>query len=411
MNMGKYQVLIADDEELTRIGMRYFISMMDDFEVVDEAFNGKDALDKVFKYSPDIILLDIKMPLCSGIDVLKTLHKSGIHSKIVLLSGHKDFLYAQEALKYGACDYLLKPTSFENLKETFSRVGQSLKEEKLLQAHLKQFKEYNSQALSLILPQFYLQIIKSKLNTEDIVQRLNILNIPYDKCTVILVSRTKIFYTKYGIKDNISELQNTKIINHLNEFIESHGMKYSNAFPIENGTFAIMVFQQECTGRDIKSFALSVHKYLSKVLNITFTISIGNQFPLIQASESYEDARRKLNQRFFLGDNRIIWEQEKDPAEDKINYPDFEKKILNVIKNQDNVTLKKLMEDFFRSQTRLRIPKEEWLRFCYEITMFISNLLRDYSLRNEPDSILEKIGIISELTSLEDVKDWLTAIL
>jgi len=410
MSIEKYRVLIADDEQLTRIGIRYFISMMNDFEVIAEAINGREALEKIHKLNPDIIILDIKMPLCSGIEVLEELHKAHHPSKVILLSGYNDFLYAQQALKYGASDYLLKPTSFENLVETFARVRQAIRDEKTVQDHLKAREKYSSKALSFFLPQFYLKLIRKEFNAGEYTEKKHLFEIPYDEAAVVLVGPDRMFNMKSGSQDTMYDLMVTKINHQINDFIAGKGMKYSNSFLIEKDTFAVIVFREECGEGDVKGFTLLLRGHLSEALNMTVTISIGVRLPLNQASESYDDARRKLKQRFYIGDNRIISDMEKQPAEDKINCPEFEKNILNAIKCQDVASVKKLVDDFFRSQSRLRIPREEWLRFCYEMTLSISNLLENYSMSSEPSSLIDEIGIIAGLSSAHDVKDWLTAI-
>ena len=75
-----------------------------------EAENGQEAIDIVLTYQPDILLLDVQMPLKNGIDVMAAAKKAGLEPVIIVLSGYDEFKYAQQALKYGAREYLLKPT-------------------------------------------------------------------------------------------------------------------------------------------------------------------------------------------------------------------------------------------------------------------------------------------------------------
>lgn len=104
------KLLIAEDEEVIRNGISKYIKLHTDrFEKIYEAEDGQQAIDLLLKYQPDIMLLDIQMPLKTGIDVMNEAKKAGVHPITIVLSGYDEFKYAQQALKYGAKEYLLKP--------------------------------------------------------------------------------------------------------------------------------------------------------------------------------------------------------------------------------------------------------------------------------------------------------------
>lgn len=104
------KILIAEDEETIRKGVAKYIRLHTDrFDRIYEVENGEEAVDAIIKYRPDIVLLDVQMPLKSGIEVMQEINKMGLHLIIVILSGHDDFKYAQQAIRYGAKEYLLKP--------------------------------------------------------------------------------------------------------------------------------------------------------------------------------------------------------------------------------------------------------------------------------------------------------------
>lgn len=104
------KILIAEDEETIRRGVAKYIRLHTDrFDRIYEAENGEEAIDIMVKYQPDIVLLDVQMPIKSGIEVMQEINKTELHPIIVILSGHDEFKYAQQALRYGAREYLLKP--------------------------------------------------------------------------------------------------------------------------------------------------------------------------------------------------------------------------------------------------------------------------------------------------------------
>lgn len=105
------KLLIADDEDMIRNGLaKYIMLHTDRFDKIYLAENGQNAIDTIFRYKPDIMLLDVQMPLKNGIEVMQEAERAGILPCTIILSGYDEFKYAQQALHYGAKDYLLKPS-------------------------------------------------------------------------------------------------------------------------------------------------------------------------------------------------------------------------------------------------------------------------------------------------------------
>lgn len=104
------KLLIADDEESIRNGIRNYVRLHTDrIEQIYLAQNGQQALDAIIQYRPQIMLLDIQMPVMNGIEVMKEAAKADILPRTIILSGYDDFKYAQQAIRYGVEEYVLKP--------------------------------------------------------------------------------------------------------------------------------------------------------------------------------------------------------------------------------------------------------------------------------------------------------------
>lgn len=104
------RLLIAEDEDPIRKGVAKYIQLHTDrFTRIYEAENGQEAIELLLKYHPDMLLLDMQMPLKNGMDVMEEAKKAGLHPITVVLSGYDEFKYAQQAVKFGAKEYLLKP--------------------------------------------------------------------------------------------------------------------------------------------------------------------------------------------------------------------------------------------------------------------------------------------------------------
>lgn len=122
--MEKIRCLFADDEPLMRERMRELLALhCEHFEVVAEAVNGRDALDKFFDTEPDVCFLDIRMPVMTGLEVASEI---GDRAKIVLCTAYDQF--AIEAFERGVVDYLLKPIEADRLVVTLARLRSSINE-------------------------------------------------------------------------------------------------------------------------------------------------------------------------------------------------------------------------------------------------------------------------------------------
>lgn len=105
------QVLIVDDESIFRLGIRSSVSWEEmDCTVCGEASNGEEALQMIYEKKPDIVFLDIKMPVMDGITLLRRIQGKFNHIYFVILSCFNEYDYVREAMKLGAYDYLFKPT-------------------------------------------------------------------------------------------------------------------------------------------------------------------------------------------------------------------------------------------------------------------------------------------------------------
>ena len=106
--MSKIRILLADDHPLIRAGFRSLLGKNDRFEIVGEAENGKELLELSGSLKPDIILVDINMPLTNGIDAIEQLSDRYPAIKSIVLTMHEEREYVLRALKVGASGYVLK---------------------------------------------------------------------------------------------------------------------------------------------------------------------------------------------------------------------------------------------------------------------------------------------------------------
>jgi DNA-binding NarL/FixJ family response regulator len=116
------KIIIADDHEIVRAGLKQIIADHPDMEVTDEASSGQELLEKARKQDFDVILLDIQMPGWNRLEVLKQLNNEKITIPILVFTMHSEDMYAVRAIKAGASGYLTKLTVSERLVEAIKKV-------------------------------------------------------------------------------------------------------------------------------------------------------------------------------------------------------------------------------------------------------------------------------------------------
>ena len=109
------RVLIADDHEIMREGLKALLGSHDDIEVVGEAVNGQEAVDQVARLQPDLVLMDISMPVMNGLDATRFIKKADPDVKILILTMHEGDAYFFNILEAGASGYFIKGGSAADL--------------------------------------------------------------------------------------------------------------------------------------------------------------------------------------------------------------------------------------------------------------------------------------------------------
>ncbi len=141
MESKRYSVLLADDENIVRNGLRYVIDWEAlDFYICEEAATGTEAMEKIRRFRPDLVLLDIRMPGMYGTELIQKAREEGFEGEFIILSGYSDFSYAQTALKYGASSYLTKPIDEDELENAVFSVKEKLETKYKQRSSLKHYK-------------------------------------------------------------------------------------------------------------------------------------------------------------------------------------------------------------------------------------------------------------------------------
>jgi two-component system, NarL family, response regulator NreC len=124
VSVAQIRIVLADDHNIIRSGLRLLIERQPDFKVVAEAEDGRQAVQLVAKHHPDVVILDIGMPQLNGIEATRQIVAQESHPNVVILSMHADESYVLRALKAGARAYILKNAAEADLIRAVQAVSE-----------------------------------------------------------------------------------------------------------------------------------------------------------------------------------------------------------------------------------------------------------------------------------------------
>lgn len=124
------KAVVVEDEILIREGLcKLMKKMFPEITIVSTAGNGQEGLLCIERDRPELIITDIRMPVMDGLEMIVKMQEAGMFPKVIVLTAYSEFSYAQQAVKLGVNDYIIKPVEVQEFVQTIRRV-QNLYEQK-----------------------------------------------------------------------------------------------------------------------------------------------------------------------------------------------------------------------------------------------------------------------------------------
>ncbi|GFZ32503.1 putative two-component sensor response regulator [Clostridium zeae] len=409
-----YSVMIVDDEPIIRRGLKKIVNWEElGFKIICEARDGEEALKLLSEHSIDFIISDIKMHKVNGIELLRAIRDMNLDTLVVLLSGYDEFLYAQEGIRLGAFDYILKPIDAQKLKDILINAYKKLK--------MKEEKEYEYSINKIISGEKILYDLLRGKNLIMLDEYISKYNLPLvkGKIQVAIVEINDIVISKEDISESIEWSYLEKSFQAIIEQeLKKCGIECFHILDEELGKKIIIVqTEKEIELRAFnESFILALKDILrrgNEELEIKLNIGIGNSYNQIYSiHKSYLNAKETLKYKYVLGTNRTIHISELvETRQENFVYPiEKEKELINSIilgKEESLNMLQQLIKEIAKI-LNFDIFKIN-IAFTQIVYNIYNNVLKKYSFLEDLYDLSElvKIGFLG-VETLEDIEKQLT---
>lgn len=393
-----YKLVVVDDEPLIIEGLKKYLKWEDyGFTIVGEAEDGLKGLKVCKKAKPDFVITDIRMPGADGIELISALKKDLPCTKFVILSGYGEFELAQQAIRAGASDYILKPLQ----KEQFMQIISKMKNE--LDQHYKEI-ENDKQITDVITKNT--AVLKNSI-IKDILEKGSI-NIKNNELEFFKLNCEKF---RIAVFDN--EPYRESIYQEINEFIISSSLDW-HLVNFNSYNIILCCTNSNKSNLHVEQLNTLINEIRSK-FDIALTIGVGNIVEhLDDLKISYCSAKENLESQFYLDKLQLY--------ENKLNYIDAdlvkkhltsenENLILNALQNGDCLKLESALFAIFEmiNLNGYIRPDKVKIFFGEILTRIYLQLKQEDKQIFEIKSTLDEIGRIKSYRNLiEFVRNLLT---
>ena len=189
-----YKVFFVEDEVVTREGIRDNVDWQaSGFEFCGEAADGEIALPLLRTLKPDVLITDIKMPFMDGLQLSKIVRERMPGMKIIILSGHDEFEYAQEAINLGVTDYLLKPVTVQKLQTALQKLAQQLDRERKEQEKLENLQEQVDENRAALRERLLFKLVVGAVSPTDAIEKGQLLGVDLiARCYLVFIMKIEL---------------------------------------------------------------------------------------------------------------------------------------------------------------------------------------------------------------------------
>lgn len=320
-----YNMMIVDDEERARVGIRTLIDWQaHGINIIAEARDGLEALEFLGKRDVDIMLTDIRMPQMDGLELISIVSREYPQIKSVIMSGYDDFAYAQQAIRSGVSNYLLKPSRRQEILDTVLAITEQIQSEKLELSTLEHLRQGFRESLPLLKEKTLSQLILAENPSYPRLLanlKMNNLVFPYLLYGIILlrIDNFQQLHQKYQHED--TELLKYGLKNICEESLPAEVLCI--AFEHQDDIVLILNMDELPGQEELSGYIRIIQENIASFLRFTVSAGIGSIDKSIEhLRQSFQEASQALNTTNYSGIAKIVeYSGEFDADSSQSSYP------------------------------------------------------------------------------------------
>lgn len=416
--MNLYKLILVDDEEEVR---KSIIKKIDwkslGFDLVADAENGEDALEKIEIYEPDVVMTDIKMPYMDGLTLIEKVSSKNPSIKFVIFSGFDDFEYAKEAIKLSVSEYILKPVDSEELSKIFYKIKKSLDKEIEERNDIEKLRRNYLVNLPLLKNQFLNNLINSKLSKDEISLRLKEYELNLEGAKEYISLAIDIEYENANIKANLGlqkELLSLSVIDFLRDRLEKFYRFSIFSSLVDNKVLGIVAIDKKFSKNNLLNLLRAICKDSTRLLGLNISVGIGNVEKNIEnLAGSYKLALDALGYKQIMGIGEPIYIEDVEPiVSDILYFDDKETEEFSLaIKFGDEDRIKNINNNIIIKLKEAKVHIRQKQAYILNIINILIRIMQKYELSlNIFDNIKEYLEIHNNKEDIEKFSIWLNDI-
>jgi|GEM_PF-239220 len=393
------------------------------FEEPLQARNGISALEIIRDRRPDIVILDIHLPKMNGLELLKMLHEENIKPKVIILSGHDEFEYAQQAVKLGVEDYLLKPVLAGDLEKNLTGLKTTIQEESEKAREVEELKKQIREQMPVMRAFFINNLLNGIIDSDDEADRKGKylgLELKH-KYNAVIVCVIEVFSQQ--ATSTIIEEENNIIRYSLSNAILSileknkqtdnqHKLNYVVHSSYEDQVVIILNGDDTDHLQKFRNhFSREIISDISNQKDYSITLGFGNIYEETHNIKySYMEAKNAAKYKFVKGNNQIIDVKDVEPC-NNIYFllpAELEKKLVNHLKLGNYEEVKKILKEFFEfiSKNSTYCSIENIKVMCYELISITIKVIPELG-GQLTDIFKEASDVYSQFQGLSTLNEFL----
>ncbi len=407
-----YKVIIADDEEVTRSAFKLMISNnFSELEVVAEAETGREAIELALEYNPHIMIMDVKMPGIDGLQAIAEIKQQNPEMKFIVVSAYDHFKYANEAIRLGVEDYILKPPKRKEMINVIRKVIQTIEGDKRKRNKLLDLEEKFNILIPMLKSEFAYSLIFGDIEKIRNINYPNLLGIKFDAGISMIAC-----FNNFSYPDNIQNELGKNYMNHqvlelIKIFFEEQEIACIVS-PMISGKISIFIPREK--GEDpyaVRLWSIDIAKNLLRKIqcstNVKCFIGIGEYHENIEGvMTSYNEALTSLSNPVEPGEI-VHFGDIKGARAYQRKYPiHLERVLCDKIRQGDIDGSLNTFNEFFTEISKEEIPR--LLSLISELMIVASRVL--YEFVDEESALyafdLSERENLYTLSSPQEIKNW-----